>query len=283
MAEPGTPESSQSLIDVEGSSQADGPAYVCHFDDCHAALGDRDEVLDHVEEHSRHAACIRVLRPQVCDHVYINRVETLSPLMRQHHGIVVPSSGQKSIRICHFATCDQQGATITVSTVVGFSNGLDLFLVPTRATRSDPQAFALACVGKSGFDSRSFNCEHFVNLCLTSERRSDMNNRAFWILTSVAGTALTTFGGAVGAGVWLAGKTAYVSKLMMDNFGSKGGLDITECTVCSVCESNQRVTVVPQCGHIVCEECGVRIGANRVCPVANCYENFFRFTVTPKR
>ena len=259
------------FLPTVSSESREAPAYVCST--CHVSILDKDESLDHFEDHPDHY--ILVLRPQIADHVYINRVEQNSPWMRQHHGIVVKYNEQ--IRICHFAPCDTNKASITISSVIGFTGGLDLFLHPVRATRNDPSGFAVACTNKTGFDSKSFNCEHFVNLCLLGERRSDMNTKAFWIAGGVLGTAFSVVGGVVGTGLWMAGKSVYACKLVVDHFNSKP--NSSPMHHCGICSSNIDVSTNPNCDHEVCLDCGLRIGYNRVCPISNCFEKFFRFTV----
>lgn len=260
-------------FDIEPSTCSS--AYICQT--CHLSLRDPDEALDHFEEFSS-AHDILVIRPVSGDHVYVNRVDGKSPWIRQHHGIVVCYENSTSMRICHL---DHEGVgKVIVSSITGFTNGSDLYLIPVRPVRVDPTGFALACVGKRGYDAQSFNCEHFVNWCLLCDKRSDMNNKAFWVVTGVAGTAVTAFGGVVGTGLWLAGKTAYIGKLALDHFGVR--TEQPKVVHCVICDSDCEVCTQTNCGHAICAKCGLSIGRNRVCPYETCFDNFFRFTLINK-
>lgn len=240
-------------------------------------LSDPDDALDHLEEFQSHAGFIHAVRPQPGDHVYISRVEKESPWLIQHHGIVVPGPARNTVRICHFSPCDSFDAKITISTIMAFTSGSDLLLNPSKAVRMNPARFAEACVGKNGFDAKTFNCEHFVNICITCESVSHMNTKAFLVAMSVAGSVFTLFGGVVGAAVWMAGKTAIVGKLVYDRYSSTK--EVQSDLPCECCGNSENVVVVPKCKHNVCLRCGSEVGRNEVCPIRNCYESFFQFTV----
>ena len=181
--------------------------------------------------------------------------------------------------VCHFSVCGGTDPSIVQSTLIDFAGGLDIFLFPSNRVRPDPAKFALACVGKAGYDSKFFNCEHFANLCVTRTPSGPMTTRSLWIATGVAGTAITAVGGVVGAGLWMAGKAAVVAKFASDRWGipSMGGSATAEPRKCSLCDSEVDVVSVPKCSHLVCLECGKREGKSLVCPVLSCYEDFFRF------
>lgn len=145
-------------------------------------LNDHDEALDHLEELPYNSGFIHALRPQLGDHVFINRVETGSPWLMQHHGIDVAGPSENTVRICHFSPCDSPDSKITLSSIIAFTYG-QIFFVPSKVViRVSPARFAEACAGKLGFDAKNFNCEHFVNLCTTCESVSDMNHKAFGYL-----------------------------------------------------------------------------------------------------
>jgi hypothetical protein len=242
-------------------------------------LQDISDVLDHVEENPGHAKTIKVIRARTGDHVYVHRFESArAPWLLQHHAVVVKSSSQAGPAIvCHFSTCGASEPCIVQSTLIEFSSGLDVFLYPCSRVRPDPAKFALACVGKTGYDSKFFNCEHFANLCVTHSPEGPMTTRSLWIATGIAGTAITAIGGVVGSGLWMAGKAAVMAKIASDKWGSLGNLETSVTPECCLCCSQVDVVTVPKCSHLVCLECGRREGKSLVCPVPSCYEDFFRF------
>ena len=136
----------------------------------------------------------------------------------QLHGIVVAGPSENTVRICHFSPCDSPDSKITLSSIIAFTYGHDLLLFPSKVIRVSPGRFAEARDGKLGFDAKNFNCEHFVNLCITCESVSDMNHEAFGLLLGVSGTLLTVFVGVAGAVAWTAGKKAVVGQIVYDKY-----------------------------------------------------------------
>ena len=78
----------------------------------------------------------------------------------------------------------------------------------------------------------------------------------------------------------MAGKTAFVGKVMMDKIaGSTSLAGNSSDAKCLLCETGTDVITVPKCMHTVCSNCATRDGKNIVCPVEDCYETFFHFTI----
>ena len=244
---------------------------------------DLDEVLDHVEDEPSHFNHIIVLRPKTGDHVYINCMESsTAPWLSQHHGVVVSGHSESSTKICHFHACSSETPSITESSLMGFSNGSDVYLYPHQRTRTNAIRFAKACIGKMGYNSRTFNCEHFANMCITGCAASPMADRAMWIIMGVTGTALTVFGGATGAAVWMAGKTALVGKYIYDKFGVSESRDGIHDS-CALCNSRKDVVTIRNCKHTVCLDCGRNKGNSVVCPVNDCFADFFEFQIDHRK
>ena len=107
-----------------------------------------------------------------------------------------------------------------------------------------------------------------------------MNNKAFWFASGVAGTLVTAFGGMLMTGVWLAGKTAFVGKVVLDRMGATGDEVLEDSTeICARCGSLNDISTLPKCRHKVCLECGLAVGKAVVCPIEDCFEDFFQFKV----
>jgi hypothetical protein len=247
--------------------------YRCMFDHCTKDLASGEDVLDHIEAFPSHASSILILRPQPGDHVYINQLESsLTPWLTQHHGIAVPGSISDTIKICSFVKCNSSSSTIGCESAFAFSRGNQLFLFPQRCDRPDATSFALACVGKVGYDSKTFNCEHFTNLCITGKASSTMSSNGLIIFGGIAGTLATVIGGAVGTGLWLAGKAALVGKMVADNMTEKSPDHSMECQNCNI--PGEYLNVHPRCKHVVCTSCLKDRGNNLVCPIEDCYERF---------
>jgi len=254
------------------------PHYRCTHEDCLVEIYDQDEALDHVTDHPSHILYILVICPQIGDHIYVNRLESpKTPWLIQHHGIVVPGSTSDTLRVCHFETCGEHNACIQLTTILAFTKGLSMYLSPQQRIRVNPISFALACVGKTGFDAQVFNCEHFVNLCITGKSASSMSSNALILFTGLGGSLVTLLGGWIGAGLWMAGKTALVGKLMLDNMAEEG--IVHHGDICFVCGERGDVVTLPKCYHNACMPCVSSVGKNVVCPLSTCFETFFQFSV----
>jgi hypothetical protein len=253
----------------------------CIHPDCGEFLGDHDNVLDHVEANPAHLLFVEVTRPRLGDHVFINTIENARyPWLSHHHGVVVSEDSAGTIRISHFdCCCSSNEPAIIESTFLAFSQGKSVFLYPNPKRRLDPVRFARACLGKSGYDARSFNCEHFASLCVQNTPVAPMSDRSFLIAAGVAGTAFTVLGGAAGAALWMVGKTALIGKVLYDQFkGTARGTD-PDKRECCICRAIESVVVISRCAHAVCTACVSRSSDYVVCPVKHCFQEYFEFKI----